>query len=55
MHGDRAVQDLSNNVRPVLSIQKTKQSLYYKMNLFQSLLYSTVHVFFFQYFQYATN
>lgn len=24
MHGDRAVQDLSNNVRPVLSIQKNK-------------------------------
>lgn len=40
--------------RQALSIEKTKQSMGYKMNPFQSLLYSTVHVSF-QYLQYATN
>ncbi len=51
---DRTEQDLTNDATQTMPIQKTKRSLYYKMNLFQSLLYSTVHVSF-QYLQYATN
>lgn len=35
-------------------LKKTNSSLYYKINLSQSLLYNTVHVSF-QYLQYATN
>lgn len=43
-----------SQIRQALPIKKTNPSLYYKMNLSQSLLYNTVHVSF-QYLQYATN